>query len=323
MRKHQRYTIFFGSFVIVIMAIFYFSSHTGLTRTAASTIDNSGLMNSSVQAQGTESFTANEQSYILMQVESGEILAAQNGDLKRPPASTTKLLSGLVAMQTLQQDEIVQVGEEVQVEGSRLGLQPGDRIAVHDLLTAMYLTSANDAAAAIAVKASGSIPAFAQEMNDYATSLGAQNSHFTNPHGLSDPEHYTTAADLMKIAKDFIQNEELMDLVQQSEGQVEWVDSNGTSHKAILQNTNQLVGLYPGAKGLKTGTTQEAGQCLVTYATSPDGDLLLVLLGSEQRYKDTVYLLDEGRSELRVRAAMSNISADPTGLFTNPGFFVP
>lgn len=262
-----------------------------------------------------------KESYVLLNPQTNQVLSASNADVQRAPASTTKLLTGLVALKTLKETDMVRVGSEVNVEGSRLGLTPGDKISVHDLLTAMYVMSANDAAAAIAVKTSGSIPAFAEEMNQAAATYGCQQSHFITPHGMPDPNHYTTAADLGKIASTFLNNTELMKFVKQPSARVQWQDARGMTHHADLQNTNRLLGIYPGDQGLKTGTTTEAGQCLVSYVTRPDGNVLLVLLGSKQRYRDTVKLLDEGFAKLRVDASLQGLAKDPNTLLSSPGIF--
>ena len=269
----------------------------------------------------TAGLSTQDESYVLIDPQTTNILKSSNADIQRAPASTTKLLTGLMALKTLKETDMVRVGTEVTIDGSRLGLSPGDEISVHDLLTALYVHSANDAAAALAVKISGSIPAFAEEMNKYAATLGCKQSHFTNPHGMPDPEHYTTANDLGKIASLFLKNEILMKFVKEPHSHVQWKDARGVAHFAEVQNTNTLLGIYPGDQGLKTGTTTEAGQCLVSYVSRPDGELLLVLLGSKNRYNDTIKLLDEGWADQRSKAALRELAKDPKSLILSPGIF--
>lgn len=269
----------------------------------------------------TKELSTKDESYLLIDPHTTQILKSYNADLQRAPASTTKLLTGLIALKSLKETDIVKVGTEVSIEGSQLGLSPGDEISVHELLTALYVNSSNDAAAALAVKISGSIPAFAEEMNKYAATLGCQASHFTNPHGMPDPEHYTTANDLSKIASQFLKKEELMKFVKQPSARVQWKNARGMDRSADLQNTNSLLGIYPGDQGLKTGTTTEAGQCLVSYVTRPDGNLLLVLLGSKNRYNDSIKLLDEGWADQRSNAALRGLAKDPRSLILSPGIF--
>lgn len=265
----------------------------------------------------------NTPSYYLIDLSTKNVLLSQNDTIQRPPASTVKLLTGLVAMQTLNENETVTVGNEVLIEDSTLGLKPGDTIKVKDLLTAIYLPSANDAAVALAVKAKGSLSAFIESMNKYALELGCKDSHFQTPNGLPAADQYTTAQDLAKIAIKFTQNETLMEYAKQKEGKVEWTTSNGLKRSIKVYNTNEFLGLYPGVQGLKTGTTTEAGQCLVTYVTRSDGDLILVLLGSKNRYKETKSLLDQGLAAIRTRAALQTISKSPESLIQGPGFLQP
>jgi len=277
--------------------------------------------NSNISTSSSKELSTEDESYVLIDPLTAQVFKSSNADLQRAPASTTKLLTGLIALKTLKETDIVRVGKEVTTEGSRLGLSPGDEISVHDLLTALYLPSANDAAAALAVKISGSIPAFAEEMNNFAATLGCQDSHFANPHGMPNTEHYTTANDLSKIASRFLKNEGLMKFVQESNARVQWKDAQGMVHYAEVQNTNSLLKVYPGDQGLKTGTTTEAGQCLVSYVTRPDGDLLLVLLGSKNRYEDAIKLLDEGWAAQRSSAALRELAKDPKSLILSPGIF--
>ncbi|HHY26003.1 MAG TPA: D-alanyl-D-alanine carboxypeptidase [Desulfitobacterium dehalogenans] len=264
-----------------------------------------------------------DSSYLMLNLRTGERLLEKNGDTRRAPASTVKLLTGLLVHEKLQEDELITLGEEVKVEGSVLGLKPGDKILVKDLFTAMYVFSANDAASALAVAAYGTMDDFIQAMNRYALELGCADSQFKTANGMPAQDQYTTAKDLAIIASKFTENPTLMDYVKQKKASVNWTDANGWKQVREISNTNQLLGIYPGDQGLKTGTTTEAGQCLVTYITMGDGDLLLVLLGSEQRYTDTVELLDQGIAKIRTRAALKNILSSPEAFYNMPGFFAP
>ncbi|AGA69299.1 D-alanyl-D-alanine carboxypeptidase [Desulfitobacterium dichloroeliminans LMG P-21439] len=264
-----------------------------------------------------------DSSYLMVNLRTGERLLEKNKDIQRAPASTIKLLTGLVVYEKLQETEEVTVGKEVMVEGSVLGLKPGDKILVKDLITALYVASANDAANALAVAAYGTLENFIDKTNQYATQLGCTDTKVQTAHGLSAPQQYTTAQDLARIAAKFTQNPELMSYVKLKKSTIEWTDVNGWKQIREFSNTNQLLGVYPGDKGLKTGTTTEAGQCLVTYVTRGDGDLLLVLLGSDQRYQDTIELLDQGLAKIRTRSALKNFTNGPEAFNNTPGFFVP
>lgn len=311
--------------LIIIVCVFSYIGFHYITPTTAKELitgaeTKPNTLNSKISISTKELSTPDE-SYVLLDPQTTQILKSYNADLKRPPASTTKLLTGLIAVKTLKEADIVRVGTEVNVEGSQLGLNPGDEISVRELLTALYVHSANDAAAALAVKISGSIPAFAEEMNKYAATLGCEDSQFRNPHGMPDSDQYTTANDLSKIASQFLKNEGLMNYVKKPRALIQWKDARGELHQAEYWNTNRLLGIYPGNAGLKTGTTTEAGQCLVSYVTRPDGELLLVLLGSKNRYNDTIKLLDEGWADQRSKAALRGLAKDPRSLILSPGIF--
>jgi len=310
-----------GLITIAEIKLNSFSSTLLTTTPTISTSSTTTTTTTSTTSSSSMELSTEDESYVLIDPLTNQILKSHNADVERAPASTLKLITGLLTLEKLNETDIVQVGTEVNVEGSRLGLKPGDQISVHDLLTALYVNSSNDAAAALAVKIGGSIPAFATEMNEYAATLGCQNTHFTSPHGMPDPDQYTTANDLIKIASQFIKNEELMKFVKETHALVQWKDSQGVFRQGELQNTNQLLEIYPGDLGLKTGTTTEAGQCLVTYVSRPDGDLLLVLLGSKQRYGDTIKLLDEAWAEQRPKAALQGLAKDPSSLILSPGLF--
>ncbi|MCO1600220.1 D-alanyl-D-alanine carboxypeptidase family protein [Desulfosporosinus nitroreducens] len=312
---------------VIVMSIigFRYLSPAGANSLAnsliTSIIDETQPSDSIKAGSSSAELSTDDESYVLIDPHTNKILRSHNADVQRAPASTLKLITGLVAVKNLKGTDIVKVGTEVNVEGSRLGLRPGDQISVHDLLTALYVNSSNDAAAALAVKAGGSIPAFAQQMNEYAASLGCQNTHFTNPHGLPDPNQYTSANDLSKISREFVNNDTLKEYVKQTNAHVQWKDAQGVSRESYVQNTNRLLEIYPGDQGLKTGTTTAAGQCLVSYVSRPDGDLLLVLLGSKERYRDTIKLLDEAWAEQRSKAALQGLADDPRSLILSPGIF--
>lgn len=305
---------------IILLGIIAFPHLNG----KANAVQDQSDPNPTIQLATVATKPLKTSSYLMLDVQSRQELLAQDEEVRRAPASTVKLLTGIVAMEKLQEQDEIQVGEEVlNIEGSKIGLQPGDRILVEELLTAVYLESANDAATVLAVAAYGSLEEFIKAMNESAQKMGLTDSQFKTPHGLPSPDQYTTARDLTEIALTFIQREELMKYVRKKEGTVDWTRANGFKLSIPVKNTNQLLSIYPGDSGLKTGTTTEAGQCLVTYITRPDGDILLTLLGSKQRYVETIDLLDQGISEIRTRSALKEITSHPDSLITAPGFFTP
>lgn len=324
MRRKIPKTIYMFFLTIIFSGIIVLHYLPGQA-SALQELNNSPNLNSTNLAiTDKENSPPETSSYLMLNSRTGEKLLAANEDVQRAPASTVKLLTGMVVMDKLSANDLIRVGEEVQnTEGSVIGLQPGDQILVKDLLTALYVESANDAAVVLAIAAYGTMDDFLRAMNQYADKIGSTKSQFKTPNGLPHPDQFTTTHDLSLIALEFIKKEELMKYVNMKEATVEWTRSSSNKQMKLIKNTNQLLEIYPGDIGLKTGTTTEAGQCLVTYITRPDGDILLVLLGSKQRYKDTIELLDQGMAKIRTRSALKNITSHPDSLITAPGFFVP
>ncbi|RDV84298.1 D-alanyl-D-alanine carboxypeptidase family protein [Ammonifex thiophilus] len=231
---------------------------------------------------------------VLMEAETGQVLYAKNPEEHMYPASTTKILTALVVLQYARlNDQIVASPEAVSTEGSSIWLKEGEKLSVEDALYALLLNSANDVAVALAQKVSGSVPAFAQLMNETAKACGATSSHFTNPHGLPDPEHYTTALDLARITRVALGNRFFREIV---------ATKTYTLHRPalpepfVLVNHNKLLWRYEGAIGVKTGYTTVAGQCLVAAARRNGRELIAVVLKSEgtEVWNDAVKLLDYG-----------------------------
>lgn len=315
--------LFLMIITFVIIIIQYFPKQANATQNQHA-LPNLNSATPNILENKNAGTSSESSSYLMINARTGEKLLAENEEERRQPASTLKLLTGLVTIDKLHEDDLIRVGDEVRnIEGSQLGLQPGDQILVKDLLTALYVESANDAAVVLAVSAYGTMNDFLTAMNQYADKIGCTNSQFKTPNGLPQPDQYTTAHDLTQIASEFIKREELMKYVKAKEATVQWTRSNGSKQKKIIKNTNLLLGVYPGDIGLKTGTTTEAGQCLVTYITRSDGDILLVLLRSKQRYSETIELLDQGMASIRTRSALKNITSHPDTLLSTAGFFAP
>lgn len=286
----------------------------------SSNTQNEIVNKSSVNA----TFPLDTSSYLMINTTTGEKLLSSDENIRRPQASTLKLLTGLVVIEKLHEEDWVRVGDEtLNIEGSQLGLLPGDQILVKDLLTALYVESANDAANVLAVAAFGTMDEFIKAMNNRAANMGLTNSQFKTANGLPASEQYTTASELAQIAIAFIDNDSLMKYVSMPKATIEWTRGNGVKLKKNIANTNQLLNQYPGDIGLKTGTTTEAGQCLVTYVTRSDGNILLVLLGSNQRYQDSIELLDKGIAQVRTRTALKSLINQPDSLMNSPFFFAP
>lgn len=232
------------------------------------------------------------QSAILINAKSGQILWQKNESLKMAPASTTKMMTGILALEKGNlQDEVITSKRAVFAEGSRVYLEEGETKTLEDLLYALLLNSANDVAIVIAEKIGGTVEDFVQLMNDKANEIGALNTHFNNPNGLPDNAHYSTAYDLAMIAKYAMHNEKFREIVA-----TKTRDWQGDKWYGPLINHNKLLWRYQGLTGIKTGYTVAAGQCLVASAQRNNNELIAVVLNSKGKniYSDISQLLDYG-----------------------------
>ena len=231
---------------------------------------------------------------ILMNGKTGTVYFERNADARLPMASTTKIMTALVAVEALPLDTVITVDRAaVGVEGSSVYLYEGEKLTLEALLYALLLQSANDAAVAIAYGVAGGIPEFAEMMNDKACSLGLTNTNFENPHGLDSEEHYTTARDLAKITSAALSSDVLRTIVSTYKMTIPQQNTNGIR---LLVNHNRLLRSYDGCIGVKTGYTRRSGRCLVS-AADRDGLLLIaVTLSSSNDWKEHKEMLDYGYS---------------------------
>jgi D-alanyl-D-alanine carboxypeptidase (penicillin-binding protein 5/6) len=228
---------------------------------------------------------------VLVDAQTGQVLYARNPDLAWPPASTTKMMTALVALERAPLGTMITISPEVARfrEGSVVGLPAHARISLHDLLYALLLPSGNDVALAIAEGTAGTVAAFVAQMNRKAWELGAVHTHFTSPHGLYAPDHMTTAYDLAIIARAAMQNPTIREIVQ-TRSWTMWV----MGRPRRLVNHNRLLARYPGADGIKTGYVHQAGLTLAASATREGWRLIAVLLHTGDMYGDAARLLDYG-----------------------------
>lgn len=236
---------------------------------------------------------------VLVDARTGQVLFEKEMHKRMYPASTTKILTALIALENGIAEETVTVpGEASAVEGSAIGLQAGERLTGSDLLYALMLASANDAAVALAVHAAGSVEKFAVLMNEKARSLGALESNFSNPHGLPDPDHYTSAYDLALITVSAMRNPAFREIVKTKTKVIArpYADRTKGPPQEHLWNHNRFLERYPGATGVKTGYTEDAGQCLVAAAERDGWELIAVVFKSEGNavYGDVQKMLDYG-----------------------------
>lgn len=224
------------------------------------------------------------QAALVVDLDADQTLYSLRPDDKLPPASTVKIMTALVTLQRANLDDVVQVSaRSAGTEGSRMGLTQGERLTVKDLLYGLLLPSGNDAAVALAEHVAGDEAAFVGLMNDTASVLGMQGTHFTSPHGLGDPGETISATDLVSVTRSALTYPIFSEIVATPAADV-------AGHKLV--NTNQLLTTFAGADGVKTGTTDEAGECLVASATRDGHRMLVVLLGSQDRYGEASALMN-------------------------------
>jgi D-alanyl-D-alanine carboxypeptidase (penicillin-binding protein 5/6) len=232
---------------------------------------------------------------LLMDVQTGTVLYAKEAHGRRPPASTTKIMSGILALELGNLDDLIVVSQNAAyTEGSSMCLRVGEIVTLNDLIHGALLQSGNDACVAIGEHLCGSEKVFVELMNRKARAMGAWDTNFKNPHGLPAEGHYTTAFDLALMARYALGNGRFREIVQLRE---KTITGPMGGRENLLLNTNALLWDYEGADGVKTGSTAQAGQCLVASATRGRRQLLTVVLNSQDRWSDAVQLLDYGFSD--------------------------
>ena len=253
------------------------------------------------------------ESAILIDQDSGQILFDKNANAPMYPASTTKILTALIVLEDLALDETVTIDpQSPYAGGSHIALEPGEEVSVEQLLYALMIASANDAAEALAIHHSGSLEAFAEVMNTRAAELGAVNSNFENPHGMPNKDHLTTAYDLALIAKEAMKNETFREIVKtlryeipptNKKTETRYLNSTNSfyqgmagSNTMITVKDKRIPIAYEYVTGIKRGYTVDAQNCLVTSASKDGRSYIVVVLKSngDQMYSDTRLLLDYG-----------------------------
>jgi D-alanyl-D-alanine carboxypeptidase len=236
--------------------------------------------------------TVSARSAILVDGATGKVLWAKRARVRRQIASTTKIMTALVAMSRLGPHAIVTVDRAVRrVPPITEGLRPGERVQAWKLFYGLLLYSGNDDALALAVGAGGTRSRFVALMNEKARELGLTRTHFRSPSGLLDRDNYSTAWDMAALARYALWNPRFRAIVRTKIKHVPW---SPPTHEKIYVNKNHLLGSYPGADGVKTGWTTMAKHCLVASARRHGVHLIAVILGSDDSYKDVRKLLDFG-----------------------------
>ena len=243
------------------------------------------------------------QSAVVLTADTGTVLFEKDGHTPRPVASTTKIMTALLALEAAQEqgDPLVDITQEmVAVEGSSMGLQAGDSISLTGLAAGMLLASGNDAANAAALYLDGSLESFAAQMNQRAAALGMEDTHFVTPSGLDGEDaqglgHLSTAYDMALLARAALEDQAFRQLCSSPSLAVEFAEP---VKRVTYTNHNKLLTQYQGCVGVKTGFTKEAGRCLVSAAERDGALLIAVTLNAPNDWQDHTALLDYGFSQV-------------------------
>lgn len=233
---------------------------------------------------------------ILIDAKDGRVIYEKDADKKLYPASTTKIMTALVALEILDEigadldSEVVVPAEAVGAEGSSVYLKAGERLTLRELFYGMMLQSGNDAALAVAICSGGTLENFVEKMNEKAEELGCTSTHFTNPNGLFDEEHYTTARDLAQIGREAMKREDFREIA----GAQSW---RSEESGRTFQNKNKTISQYDGATGIKIGYTKSSGRTLAASAKKGDKELIAVVLNDSNWFNDAYAMLDYGFSQ--------------------------
>ena len=238
------------------------------------------------------------QAYAVVDGETGRVLFSKNAEEKLPMASTTKVMTCLVALERCSLDEIVTVDPAAAgLEGTSMYLSAGETLTVSDLLYGLMMSSGNDAAAALAYHIAGGIEQFAALMNQKAQEIGAESTHFVNPHGLPAEGHYTTASDLAKIAAYALKNQDFARIVSTKSMDL---PADDDSPARYLRTRNKMLTMYDGGIGVKTGYTKAAGKCLVSAAERDGTRYVGVVLADPNMWEDSFALMDEAFADYKL-----------------------
>jgi serine-type D-Ala-D-Ala carboxypeptidase (penicillin-binding protein 5/6) len=255
-------------------------------------------------------------SALLVERETGRIILEKNSRERRPMASLTKLMTAVLVLERGDLGDWVTVSRRAAgTRGSALGLRPGQRVLLKNLLLGLLVRSANDAAVAAAEHVCGSEEEFVKRMNQKAGSLGLADTHFANCHGLDHPDHYSTAFDMARLGRHAISLPFIANCVRNREVVIQLP---GSHRPRVCRNSNKLLRFYWGADGIKTGYTEEAGKCLVGSASRGGHQLIAVLLNDNERWQDACGLFEYGfhalSSEKRNLAHQGRRDLDDRGL---------
>jgi len=263
-------------------------------KTVSAFLATLSLVYASVTCAHAENVDVSARSAILVEAASGDVIFEKNAHEKLPIASTTKIMTAVVTLENANIDTKVKISPRAcGIEGSSIYLEKDEVLTVEELLYAIMLESANDAASALAIYVAGSEEKFADLMNETAARIGMTETHFTNPHGLDNKEHYSTAADMAKLAVYALGNEKFCEIASTVKRQI---PLHGDEGARVLINHNRLLRLSDEVIGVKTGFTKRSGRCLVSAAERNGVRVIAVTLSDPNDWKDHLAMLDTGLS---------------------------
>lgn len=305
LKKHARKIVSLACIFALcggIMGVRYFSNPQEpiVLETVSDTLETAGA--EQAQTSKNAGLNLDVKGAVLIDAGTGKVLYQQNAHKELPPASVTKVMTMLLALEAVE-DGKVKLTDQVTVSeraasmgGSQMYMEVGEVHTLEELLEGIAIVSANDACVATAEYIAGSEEAFVEKMNSRAQELGMRDTHFANTNGLPVTDHYTSAYDIAVMSRGLLQHEETQKWLNTWQTTIK-VGLPGKEKEFGLTNTNKLIKQYPGANGIKTGFTQEAGFCLSASATKEDTTLIAVVLGaktSKIRFEEVTKLLNYG-----------------------------
>lgn len=262
------------------------------------------IPNASVLADDTEAFDLKltAQSAILIEASTGRVIWEKDADVRHYPASMTKMMTGILALEKLPpKADVVISPNAAATEDCPLEIVAGECLSADNIITGMLMESDNGAAVAIAEAVDGSVSQFVQRMNERAQAIGMSNTHFVNPNGLTEANHYSTARDMAKLARFAMNNKKFREIVSTKNQVIHW--EVPARQQKLAENTNKLLANYNGMNGIKTGWTKAAGGCLAASARRNGVELIAIVMqtpGPDDRFADARKLLDYGFKQVKM-----------------------
>ena len=262
------------------------------------------IPNASVLADDTEAFDLKltAQSAILIEASTGRVIWEKDADVRHYPASMTKMMTGILALEKLPPEaDVVISPNAAATEDCPLEIVAGECLSADNIITGMLMESDNGAAVAIAEAVDDSVSQFVQRMNERAQEIGMSNTHFVNPNGLTEANHYSTARDMAKLARFAMNNKKFREIVSTKKQVIHW--EVPARQQKLAENTNKLLANYNGMNGIKTGWTKAAGGCLAASARRNGVELIAIVMqtpGPDDRFADARKLLDYGFKQVKM-----------------------